>query len=108
MLGLSWFGATFCTLRKLLRSPVLADRQGQFRRLFTDLSRSQRNPLSRGIRRCRLRRTRYIGLARTHLAHVLTAVAINFLRLGEWFTDVPRAQTRRSPYARPMADTLAA
>ncbi len=64
--------------------------------------------LSRGIRRCRLRRTRYIGLARTHLAHVLTAVAINFLRLGEWFTDVPRAKTRRSPYARLMADTMAA
>jgi hypothetical protein len=64
--------------------------------------------LSRGIRRCRLRRTRYIGLARTHLAHVLTAVALNFLRLGEWFTDVPRAKTRRSPYARLMADTMAA
>jgi transposase len=59
--------------------------------------------LSRGIRRCRLRRTRYMGLARVRLAHVLTAVAINFLRLGEWFTEVPRAKTRRSPYARLMA-----
>ncbi|MGZ6321852.1 MAG: IS1182 family transposase [Ktedonobacterales bacterium] len=64
--------------------------------------------LSRGIRRCRLRRTRYIGLARTHLAHVLTAVAINFLRLGEWFTDVPPAKTRRSPYAQLMAGAVAA
>jgi transposase len=64
--------------------------------------------LSRGIRRCRLRRTRYIGLARTHLAHVLTGVAINFLRLGEWFTDVPRAKTRHSPYARLIADAMAA
>jgi transposase len=59
--------------------------------------------LSRGIRRCRLRRTRYIGLARVHLAHVLTAVAINFLRLGEWFAEVPRAKTRYSSYARLMA-----
>jgi transposase len=58
--------------------------------------------ISRGIRRCRLRRTRYIGLARVHLAHVLTAVAINFLRLGEWFADVPRATTRSSPYMRLM------
>jgi transposase len=64
--------------------------------------------LSRGIRRCRLRRTRYIGLARTHLAHVLTAVAINFLRLGEWFTEVPRTTTRRSAYARLMDGTVAA
>jgi transposase len=64
--------------------------------------------LSRGVRRCRLRRTRYIGLARTHLAHVLTAVAINFLRLGEWLTDAPRAKTRRSPFARLMAEPLAA
>jgi transposase len=59
--------------------------------------------LSRGIRRCRLRRTRYIGLARVRLGHLLTAVAINFVRLGEWFAEVPRAKTRRSPYARLMA-----
>jgi transposase len=64
--------------------------------------------LSRGIRRCRLRRTRYTGLPRVHLAHLLTAVAINFLRLGEWFTAVPRAKTRRSPYAVLMADALVA
>jgi transposase len=64
--------------------------------------------LSRSLRRCRLRRTRYIGLARVHLAHVLTATGINFLRLGEWFTEVPRAKTRRSPYARLMATALAA
>jgi len=64
--------------------------------------------LSRGIRTCDLRRTRYIGLARVHLGHVLTAVAINALRLGEWFADVPHATTRRSPFTRLMADALAA
>lgn len=64
--------------------------------------------LSRGIRRCRMRRTRYNGLPRVHLAHVLTAVALNVLRLGEWFTDTPRAKTRRSPYARLMAAAVAA
>jgi len=52
-------------------------------------------PLSRGIRTCRLRRTRYIGLRKTRLAHLLTAVALNFLRLGEWFAGVPSAQTRQ-------------
>lgn len=63
---------------------------------------------SRGIRRCRLRRTRYLGLTRVQLAHVLTAVSLNFLRLGEWFTEVPRAKTRPSPSARLMTKVAAA
>ena len=59
--------------------------------------------LSRGIRTCRLRQIRYIGLAKTRLGHLLTAVALNFLRLGEWFADIPRAKTRRSPFVTLMA-----
>jgi transposase len=64
--------------------------------------------LSRGIRRCRLRRTRYIGLARVRLAHALTAAALNFLRLGEWFAGVAPAKTRHSPFALLMANTMVA
>jgi transposase len=59
--------------------------------------------LSRGLSVCRLRRTRYIGQAQIHLGHLLTAVGLNFLRLGEWFSDAPRAQVRRSPFATLMA-----
>jgi transposase len=59
--------------------------------------------LSRGIRRCRLRRTRYIGQEHVHLGHVLTAVGLNLLRLGEWFSGRPRAKMRRSPFATLMA-----
>lgn len=58
--------------------------------------------LSLGVRACGLRRARYIGLRRTHLQHLLTATAINFLRLGRWFAVMPRAQTRRSPFVRLM------
>jgi transposase len=54
--------------------------------------------LSRGVRRCRLRRSRYIGLARVHLGHLLTAVALNFVRVGEWLAGIPRAKTRRSVF----------
>jgi len=54
--------------------------------------------LSRGVRRCRLRRTRYVGLAKVHLGHLLTAVAMNFVRVGEWLTGRPRARTRRSAF----------
>jgi transposase len=64
--------------------------------------------LSRGVRTCRLRRTRYIGLPRAHLGHVLTAVGLNFLRLGEWLTDAPRAKTRISHFAALMAGAPAA
>jgi len=59
--------------------------------------------ISRGLRRCGLRQARYIGLAKTRLQHLLTAVALNFLRLGEWLSGTPRAQTRRTPFTRLMA-----
>ena len=64
--------------------------------------------ISRGVRTCALRRTRYIGQARTHLGHVFTATALNFLRLGEWLTDQPRARSRRSSFARLMAEAAVA
>ena len=51
------------------------------------------------IRRCGLRRSRYLGLAKTHLQHVITATAINLVRLGEWFAGTPTARTRRSRFA---------
>jgi transposase len=46
-----------------------------------------------------LRRSRYIGLARTHLQHLLTASAINLLRVVAWLEQVPPSQTRRSHFA---------
>lgn len=55
--------------------------------------------LSQGIRMGDLRRSRYIGLAKTHLHHLITATAINLLRVGAWLAELPRAQTRRSPFA---------
>jgi transposase len=54
---------------------------------------------SQGVRRCGLRRARYIGLAKTHLQQLMTAVALNIVRLGEWWLGTPLAQTRRSPFA---------
>lgn len=46
-----------------------------------------------------VRRTRYIGLAKTHLAHVLTAAAINLIRLDAWWNETPLARTRTSRLA---------
>jgi transposase len=55
--------------------------------------------LSQAIRMADLRRARYIGLAKTHLQHVLTAAAINLARVADWLAEVPRALTRRSHFA---------
>jgi transposase len=54
---------------------------------------------AQGIRRCGLRQTCYIGLAKTHLQHLATAAALNVMRLGEWLAGTPRAKTRCSPFA---------
>lgn len=53
--------------------------------------------LSQGVRLGALRRSRYLGLAKTHLQHLVTAAAMNLLRVAAWLADMPRAQTRRSP-----------
>lgn len=45
------------------------------------------------------RRTRYTGLRKTTLAHVLTATAVNLLRLDAWWTGQPLAPTRTSHLA---------
>src|SRR3954466_15408312 len=51
------------------------------------------------IRRCGLRRCRYIGQSKAHLQHALTAAAINLVRLSEWWAGTPLSQTRCSRFA---------
>jgi transposase len=55
--------------------------------------------ISQGVRAFGLRRSRYRGLARTHLQHVATAAALNLERLAAWFRVIPRAATRTSRFA---------
>jgi transposase len=56
--------------------------------------------LSQGVRSMGLRRARYDGLPKVHLQHVLTAVAINLVRIDAVLTGTPRGKTRHSPFAR--------
>ena len=56
--------------------------------------------ISQGVRSFGLRRSRYWGLAKTHLQHLATAAAINLDRLGAWFEERPLAKTRVSRFAR--------
>jgi transposase len=54
---------------------------------------------AQAISRCGLRRCRYIGLAKTHLQHVITAAAVNLIRIADWHSGVPVAKTRLSRFA---------
>jgi transposase len=55
--------------------------------------------IAQGVRRCDLRRTRFIGLAKTGLGHVFIATALNLVRVAAWLAEAPRSTTRRSAFA---------
>jgi transposase len=55
--------------------------------------------ISQAVRISDLRRSRYIGLAKTRLHHVLAATALNVSRVGAWLADLATATTRQSAFA---------
>ncbi len=63
--------------------------------------------LSQGVRGFEVRQSRYRGLAKTHLQHIISAVAINLARLVAWLSNLDPEQTRLSSFARlaPLAPT---
>lgn len=60
--------------------------------------------ISQGVRGFGLRKCRYVGLDKVHLQHILTATAINVIRLFAWFEGVPLAKTRVSSFAKLAPD----
>ncbi|MFD9796862.1 IS1182 family transposase [Streptomyces sp. NPDC059070] len=56
--------------------------------------------ISQGVVRCGMRRSRYTGLRKTHLQHVLIACAINLIRIDAWQVGTPLGPTRTSHFAR--------
>jgi len=55
--------------------------------------------ISQSTRTFEVRRTRYIGDAKTRLQHLATASALNIARLADWFIGSTRSQTRVSAFA---------
>jgi transposase len=55
--------------------------------------------LSQGVRAFGMRRSRYIGLAKTGLQQVCTAAALNASRVVHWLAGTPRAKTRVTRFA---------
>jgi transposase len=62
--------------------------------------------ISQGVRAFGLRRTRYVGKAKTHLQHLATAAAINLERVADWLAGGKQEKTRRSVFARVMRPVL--
>jgi transposase len=58
--------------------------------------------LSQGVRGFGLRRSRYMGLAKTHAQHLFIATAMNLWRIVNWLNEVPLAQTRQAAFERLM------
>jgi hypothetical protein len=56
--------------------------------------------IHQGITVTDLRHTRYRGLAKTHLEHVFSAVALNLIRLDAWWNGHPLDRTRTSHLTR--------
>jgi transposase len=54
---------------------------------------------AQAISRCGLRRCRYIGLAKSRLQHMVTAAAVNLVRIADWYGGIPAAATRCSRFA---------
>jgi transposase len=65
--------------------------------------------LSQAVRRFDLRQSRYIGLARTPLQQVLTATAMNIVRVIDWLRGKPLGEKKRPAghFARLAPDPLA-
>ena len=55
--------------------------------------------LSQGVRAFGMRKSRYIGLAKTGLQHVCIAAAMNVSRVVRWLEGRPRAKTRVTRFA---------
>jgi transposase len=55
--------------------------------------------ISQAVRTADLRRSRYLGLVKTHLHDLITAAALNLQRVADWLAEKPLAQTRRSPFS---------
>ena len=57
--------------------------------------------ISQGTRAFGLRRSRYLGLTKTHLQHLVTAAAMNLTRVIQWLEAETKPKTM--PYCSPFA-----
>lgn len=56
--------------------------------------------IAQGVRSCGMRRSHYYGEAKTHLQHLMTAAALNLIRMIRWLVGEPKVKTAVSAFAR--------
>src|SRR6266480_7222690 len=84
---------------------LFAARQREYTTLFKDTYRHRAGievTHSQAVRTMGLRRSRYIGLHKTHLGHVAIAAAVNVIQLMSWLRGEAPEQTRTSAFKRVM------
>jgi transposase len=104
---------TLCTPAKQARRSVYFHPRPEYEALNSARER-MRNPawkasyrvragiegtLSQGVRAFGMRRSRYVGLAKTGLQQACTAAAMNVARIVNWLDKKPRAKTRATRFA---------
>ena len=89
-------------LPQALHSALLTARQRETTLAFKTRYRQRagvEGTLSQAVRVAGLRRSRYVGLAKTHLQNLVIATALNVIRAVAWLNNVPLAPTRISRFA---------
>jgi len=56
--------------------------------------------IAQSVRTGEVRHARYLGQAKTHLQHLMTAAIMNVMRILRWLAEEPKAKTPRSAFAR--------
>jgi hypothetical protein len=56
--------------------------------------------IAQSVRTGEVRHARYLGQAKTHLQHLMTAAIMNVMRMLRWLAKEPKAKTPRSTFAR--------
>ena len=92
------------TVRPQAQHLILQKRRAEqetnaFRRVYAKRAGIE-GTMSQSVRTCGVRRSRYMGLAKTHLQHLATGAALNILRVTDWLSEHPRAKTRQSAFER--------
>jgi transposase len=105
---------TKCTRSKIPRRTITLRPQAQHEALQANRQRERterfaeeyarragvEGTIAQGVRSCRMRHSRYRGMSKTHLQHLMTATAMNVVRMLRWLAGEAKAATPVSAFAR--------
>ena len=102
-----------CTRSKAHRRTITVQPQAQHEALLERHEREQtpfktdyakrsgvEGTIAQGVRSCDMRRSRYFGEAKTHLGHLMTATAMNLVRMLNWLDELPKSAVKPSAFQR--------